>query len=204
MNLGGPGLHQLAVTASEHAAESLASLVYKEILVKGPAIYAIKSTDRLVLRLRTPHQILSITQNVYGEESARISIAFNIDDASTLAGLLTARPGSATQSLGPLELDALKETANITGNAYLAGLARALRLEEAPAAPVVIEGSLEELVQSLVPHPESLCIESRLLAQEDRLEVIMLIAVKTSLRLHEELKRISSRAKIPPLQSARP
>jgi chemotaxis protein CheY-P-specific phosphatase CheC len=171
-----PELSEMADAGVSGAAEALSLLLYRHVSSRTPTIYNLTSPEALLLRLRFPRLLISITQTVYAQSHGRISIALSREGALELIDLLVDRRGSPTRVLGSFELDALKETANIVNGSLLSPLGRRLGLTAHPTVPSIVEGEIERLVQSFVPGPECLCIESRLLA-ESGLEILVLLAV---------------------------
>ena len=133
-----------------------------------------------MVRLRRSRHLLSITQAACGNEPGRFSLVVARSSVSGLIDTLMGRHGSVTRDLGGVELDALRETANIVAGSCLSMLGGPLGLSTMPSAAAISEGSLEEVVYTFLPQPGSLCVETRLRTRSHRLELILLMAVARS------------------------
>jgi len=167
---------RMAALATSRASEALGSLLCDRIQIKALAVYYLDSPEMLLTRLRLPRRLFIVTQSLSGREKGKISLAIARDSATVLAAALAGRHGSPNHKLGGLDLDAFKETANILSGSYLAMLGRPLGLLGLPSVPAIVEGTLDEIALSLVPHSRSLCVEAHLVAPTLGLELVVLMA----------------------------
>src|SRR6266446_2754396 len=153
-------LHQPASLAIDRAAAALSTLIHESVRARGPSIFSLSSPEMLLLRFRSMRRLWIATQTVYSENEAKISLALSRDSAGVLADLLMGRRGVGTRNLAGLEMDAIRETANIVSGAFLAALGERTGLRETPSVPSLVQGELQDLIQNFTLNPESLCVES--------------------------------------------
>jgi chemotaxis protein CheY-P-specific phosphatase CheC len=167
--------HEAALGTSR-ASEALGLLLCDKIEIKALNLYYLHSPERLQTRLRLPRRVILISQSISGREEGKISLAIAREGAPALAAGLAGRHTSLNRKLSELDLDAIKEAANIVAGSYLSLLARPLGLVGVPSVPVIVEGAADELALSMVPRAQALCIEARLFAAERRFELTVLMA----------------------------
>ncbi len=166
-----------AALGTSRAADALGLLLGDKIEIKALNLYYLPSPERLQTRLRLPRRVILIRQSIRGREEGMISLAMAREGAPALAAGLAGRHTSLNRKLNELDVDAIKEAANIVAGSYLSLLARPLGLVGVPSVPVIVEGAADELAQSMVPRAQALCIEAHLFAVARRLELTVLMAV---------------------------
>ncbi len=167
---------ELAAAAGIGAAQALSTLLNDNTQIRGPRIYNLKSPDTLLLKIKSNPELIGVTRNVPGATAGKVSLAVSRERAPRLVDLLNGHRGCATQTLGRLELDAIRETGNIIFGAYLGLLGPAMGVVGIPSEPVLVEGLLSELLACFLPQEKSICVETRLLVQSNRIEMILLMA----------------------------
>lgn len=169
-------LARVARAAARNASATLSGLLYEATTFRAPRIYHLSSPEMLLMRLKAPRRLVSVTRPIYAPTSAKLSLAVGSAMAATMAARLMGRRGHSVRRLGSAEIDALKEAADLVAGSYAALLAPALGVEGMPSEASLIEGSPAELVPSFLPRPGSLCVEARLRTLSSEIEVVLLMA----------------------------
>lgn len=173
-------INRIAIEAAKQVGEAVGRLLREDPVHVGTHVYYLRTPQRLLMRMRAPRRLFSISKVVSGGRAGRISLALNQDSVAAVADRLVGRLGSpAHHTLDGLELDALAATANILAGAYLDRLGPALQVSAIAAASCVMEGPLQQVALAFLPGPCSLCVETRFELKPPLGEIVLLAAVES-------------------------
>ncbi len=181
-------LEQLMAATADRASYALGRLLNAEVRVSCCQLYHGDWREALTESLQGRGALVTISQTAFGAEPVVVSIVIEESRTRCMLDLLMGRHGASLlpfvdpvsqngARFDPLEIDALKETANIVTGNCIAVLGRELGLTGCSLPSMAAEMPLADTVCSLLPRVGSMCVKSRLKASAHALEVVLMISI---------------------------
>ena len=179
---------RLMAAAADRASHALGRMLNAEVRVSHCLLYHGDGRQALMESLQGLGTLVTFNQTAFGAEAVEVSMLIEESRIRCLLDLLLGRHGASLPPsvdsdpqdgarFDPLEIDALKETANILTGTCIGVLGRDFGLSRFSMPSMGAEMPLADRVCALLPHAHSMCVKSGLRACAHPLEIVLVTAV---------------------------
>ncbi len=191
--MGTAALERAAANVADVGITALGAMIRDTVVLKSQRIYDAEHYEPSLAHAPLPDQLVIVSQGLkaHGQHAGRMSMVMSLDRALALAGLIAGWNGQPAAALNRIDVDAIKELANILLGRCLDAVSEAIALEPKSSLPTLVQGTLGMIAASLRPSPNAICVETTLSASARGLELTLLAALDSSI-LRQEPARTGS------------
>ena len=143
-------LKEIVSIGAGNAATALSQMLRQKVNIIVPSV-VFSSIDKAQNIFGPPETlVVTIYLQLLGDASGVILLSFKIKDALRLADMLTGREPGQSKILGEMGESALKESATILTGAYLAALAKLLKMRLLISSPAMAQDMAGAIVDNIL------------------------------------------------------
>jgi chemotaxis protein CheY-P-specific phosphatase CheC len=179
----GAALAHVAANVASVGIAALQAMIRETVVLRSQRIYAAEHFQPSLAHAPLPEQLVVVSQSLKArhQPAGKMSMLISLDQALGLAALIAGWNGRPATALNRIDVDAIKELANILLGRCLDAVSEAIVLKPEPGLPTLVQGALGMVATSLRPCPNAICVETTLSVVAREMELTLVAALGTSI-----------------------